>query len=178
MTAKPTAIVVRLPLSGEDCMTIRKHITSKCLTNDGIVNGIRAIGTPVAGGDLEVVGYVPGEDIPLYGDEGIDDTCFTEMSLHRQADNDIPLVRQSDAQSALAAAQAENVRLREALVKSHAALERVTDERSTSYQARNGKWVSIQGDDGERCDIIHSDVTTDCEAAIKDAETVLKDGNL
>lgn len=67
----------------------------------------------------------------------------------------------------IAALEAEISQLREALSKSHAALKRVTDERSTSYQARNGKWVSIQGDDGERCDIIHSDITTDCEAAVE-----------
>ena len=55
MSKDVKGVFVQLPLSGEDCMTIRKHITSKCLTNDGIVNGIRAIGTPVAGGELDVL---------------------------------------------------------------------------------------------------------------------------
>lgn len=87
---------------------------------------------------------------------------------------DVNLIRQCDHLAALAALRAEVGRLREALVKSRDALVRVTDERSTSYQARNGRWVSIQGDDGERCDIIHSDITTDCYAAVEFASAALK----
>lgn len=80
----------------------------------------------------------------------------------------------ADAQ--IAAREVEIVQLRDVLVKAADALMRVTEERSTSYQAKNGKWVSIQGDDGERCDIIHSDITIDCEAALSDVLKVLKGG--
>ncbi|MFT9025969.1 hypothetical protein [Acetobacter indonesiensis] len=110
MSDKPIGVFVRLPLSDEQKQAMYDYVSGDISMEAAIL----AIGTPVTGGELEVVGYAPGEDLPLYGDEGIDDTCFTEISLHRQADNDVPLIHQSDALAKLAEKDAEIVELREA----------------------------------------------------------------
>ncbi|MGG6429478.1 hypothetical protein ACQ5TV_05790 [Acetobacter ghanensis] len=47
---KPTGVFVRLPLSGDAVSILRQHISSKSVTNDELINAIRAIGTPVQGG--------------------------------------------------------------------------------------------------------------------------------
>lgn len=49
---KKELLLIQIPMSAENVMTVRKHIMSQCVTNDAIVNGIRAIGTPVQDGDL------------------------------------------------------------------------------------------------------------------------------
>jgi len=59
--------------------------------------------------------------------------------------------------------------LREALETTCKALERVEAERMVSYKARNGRDCHIQADDGERCDILHSDITFECKNAFEDA---------
>lgn len=50
---KKELLLIQLPMSAENVMTVRKHIMSQCVTNDAIVNGIRAIGTPVTGSELD-----------------------------------------------------------------------------------------------------------------------------
>ncbi|MFT8655911.1 MAG: hypothetical protein ABF785_04375 [Acetobacter papayae] len=116
---KPTGVFVRLPLSDEDCMTIRKHITSKFLKNDGIVNGILAIGTTVQGGELEVVGWShPQQLVDLHIDNGSpDDERFIVMSRVQIGSRDIALVRQSDALSQIAVRDAEIARLQSAMTE-------------------------------------------------------------
>lgn len=53
----------------------------------------------------------------------------------------------------------------EALQRADSALQAVTSGASCSYQTDDGKFHSIEADDGERCDIIHSDITCECESA-------------
>lgn len=52
------------------------------------------------------------------------------------------------------------------LVMAREALQAVVSGASRSFKARNGKLVSIEADDGEACDILHSDVTYECERVI------------
>lgn len=120
---KATGVFVRLPLSDEH-RELMVDAAALGQPDDSHDKAILTIGTPVTDGELEVVGYAPGEDLPLYGDDGIDDTCFTEISLHRQADNDIPLIRQSDALAKLAEKDAEIARLRDGLAR----IEKQADE--------------------------------------------------
>ncbi|MFS8367811.1 hypothetical protein ACJRO0_10000 [Acetobacter oryzifermentans] len=115
---------------------------------------------------LPIVGYIN----PLVADALRDPTSgINTVQLRAEPNAGVSgaVVMKADADQEIAS-------LRRALEKSLEALVRVTHERSTAYQARNGKWVSIQGEDGERCDIIHSDITTDCEAAIEFANAALK----
>ncbi|WP_051626162.1 hypothetical protein [Kozakia baliensis] len=80
----------------------------------------------------------------------------------------------TDAQAEkVARLEAENERLREALAEAHAALNEVIEGAQQGYKARNGKWMMIQADDGERCDIIHSDITVQCESALNGARAAL-----
>lgn len=62
------------------------------------------------------------------------------------------------------------------LKKACDALTSVVDGRTEQYQGRNGRWVSIQSEDGERCDIIHSDITTECEGALEVVRAILNEG--
>lgn len=83
------------------------------------------------------------------------------MAENKTTDQEAALM--SDATAALIEADFHIAQLHTLLSDAAEALSRVVDERSTSYRAGNGRQVSIQSDDGERCDIIHSDITTDCE---------------
>lgn len=171
-TPTPTGVFVRLPLSEDQKQAMYDYVSGDVSMEEVFL----AIGTPVTGDDVQVVGWCHPEQLAdLHIDnDSPDNERFVVMSRVRIGSRDVPLVRQSDHLAALASLQAEVGQLRAALLKSRDALVRVTDERSTSYQARNGKWVSIQGDDGERCDIIHSDITTDCYAAVEFANAALK----
>ncbi|MCI2023636.1 MAG: hypothetical protein LKJ63_03415 [Acetobacter fabarum] len=161
MSAKPAGVFVRLPLSEEQKQGMYDYVSGDASMEDAI----RGIGTPVIGGDIPIIGTIH------IGENG--KPFFTAPELYSVGGD---VVRQSDAQAQIAALEAEVVRLRGVIVESVDALTRVTEERSTRYQAKNGRWVSIQADDGERCDIIHSDITTDCEAAILSAHKALKGG--
>ncbi|MFP2873709.1 hypothetical protein ACLEIY_15945 [Acetobacter tropicalis] len=111
---KVTGVFVHLPLSDEDCMTIRKHITSKCLTNDGIVNGLLAIGTPVTGGELYPIGYINEDAIG-----GLATGVYQSASIFRDEDverhDTVALTRQSDTLAKLAEKDAEIARYREVI---------------------------------------------------------------
>jgi len=61
-----------------------------------------------------------------------------------------------------------------ALRDAEAALAGVVGGRMSQYQARNGRWVTIEADDGERCDIIHSDITTECEGALDRVRSAIR----
>ncbi|GCD53076.1 hypothetical protein [Acetobacter pasteurianus] len=50
---KKELFLIQLPMSAENVMTVRKHIMSQCVTNDAIVNGIRAIGMPATGSKMD-----------------------------------------------------------------------------------------------------------------------------
>lgn len=106
MTAKPTAVVVRLPLSDAQ----KTCFYSRHYTGDP-TPGLLAIGTPVAGGELEILGYVPNGNL-------WDDARFGVRNLYRTTHDGAwarAVTGLADAQSALAATQAENVRLRDHL---------------------------------------------------------------
>ncbi|OUI98770.1 hypothetical protein HK15_13030 [Acetobacter orientalis] len=112
---KPTGVFVRLPLS-EEQLGLMVDAAAFGQPDDSHDKALTAIGTPVAGGALDVVAYTSPEDIrrvrkgksgDIYGAEkweGSDDCVFT-----------IPLVRQSDAQAQIASLEAEVVMLREAM---------------------------------------------------------------
>ena len=55
---------------------------------------------------------------------------------------------------------------KDALERVRAAAQGVIDRKFSTYKARNGREVSIQGDDGEKCWIVHSDDIHELEAAI------------
>ncbi|GBQ23250.1 hypothetical protein AA103193_2349 [Tanticharoenia sakaeratensis NBRC 103193] len=63
---------------------------------------------------------------------------------------------------------------REALRVAEAALASVVDGHSSQYRARNGRWVTLQSEDGERCDFIHSDITTECEGALDRVRSAIR----
>nr|WP_279184718.1 hypothetical protein [Acetobacter syzygii] len=104
---KPTGVFIRLPLSGEEASTMRDHIMSQILTTDALEHTLHAIGTPITGGKLKIVGYAPSH---LEG--GL---CAIFRKKSDALKSSIPLARQSDAQAKIAALEAEVVRLREAL---------------------------------------------------------------
>ncbi|WP_395495798.1 hypothetical protein [Acetobacter sp. KSO5] len=104
MTSKPTAVVVRLPLSDNEKMAL----TSGVKMGGSIEQGLLAIGTPVAGGELKIWGNVSRENAKDLGPE-------QAVLMFGGADtgpDDINLV---DAEAALAAAQAEIAWLRDHL---------------------------------------------------------------
>lgn len=71
------------------------------------------------------------------------------------------------------ALEARIAELEGALKEAASALEQVTDGERGGYRARNGKFVSLQMSDGERADIIHADVTTECEGALETVRAAL-----
>lgn len=119
MTAKPTAVVVRLPLSEDDCGLLI-DASSFGAPDDSHDKALLAIGTPVAGGELDVVGYITNN-------QPFDTNSPTHWILykHQQHDWEHGVVCQSDAQSALADAQAEIMRKDDEIDRLWAALESI-----------------------------------------------------
>lgn len=108
---KPNAVVVRLPLSDAQVLALLDAYTGdKKTTNQKMEDALLAIGTTVAGGELEAVGYITNNR-PF----GTNTLTHWILYKHRQHDQEYGVVRQSDAQAALAAAQAEIARLWSAL---------------------------------------------------------------
>ncbi|MFT9361283.1 hypothetical protein [Acetobacter okinawensis] len=165
MSDQPTGVFVRLPLSEEQKASVY-DLTSK----GGATDAILAIGTPVTGGGLTRTGTI------AWFEKDREPSLASYCPGLFKAGDSVPVTSLPIAQAHIAALESEVVRLRGVIVEAVDALTRVTEERSTQYQAKNGRWVSIQADDGERCDIIHSDITTDCEAAILSAHKALKGG--
>ncbi|KXV71397.1 hypothetical protein NKW54_08650 [Acetobacter cerevisiae] len=112
MTAKPTAVVVRLPLSDSHVLALLDAYTGdKETTNPKMEATLLAIGTPVVGGELEILGYVPNGNL-------WDDARFGVRNLYRTTHDGAwtrAVTGLADAHAALAAAQAEIGRLRDAL---------------------------------------------------------------
>ena len=54
------------------------------------------------------------------------------------------------------------------------AAQAVIDRMSSTYKARNGREVGIQGEDGEKCYIVHSDEIHALEAVLADAQQTQK----
>ena len=106
MSSDIKGVFVRLPLSGDTVSILRKHIPNKNVTNDELINAIRAIGTPVTGGDLYPVGYTSEDAIG-----GLATGIYSSVSIFREKDDEhydiVSLIRQSDAQSQIAALEAE-----------------------------------------------------------------------
>lgn len=99
MSDKPTGVFVRLPLSETDARKIRSAIDTPSYEPESLSAELLAIGTPVPGGDLEVVAY--------------DNIASGHLSRVRPCGPNINLVRQPDAQAKIMVLEAEVVRLRE-----------------------------------------------------------------
>jgi hypothetical protein len=65
-------------------------------------------------------------------------------------------------------------RLRAGMSAACNALESLDAGTSRTYKARNGRDVGIQADDGEACDIIHSDITYECLCALEAVRALLE----
>lgn len=118
---KPTGVFVRLPITDEQAREMYKAYCADYASSSPTTHGtatqaaILAIGTPIQGMELEVVGWNHPQDLAdLHIDNSSpDDERFIVMSLVQIGSRDIPLVRQSDAQAQIAARDAEILRLRE-----------------------------------------------------------------
>lgn len=73
----------------------------------------------------------------------------------------------------LAARDAQIARLASLLEKLTAAAETIESNKFSNYRARNGRMIGIESDDGERCDIVHSDLTFELNAAAEEARAAL-----
>ena len=103
MSKDVKGVFVRLPLSDAQVLALLDAYTGdKKTTNQKMEDALLAIGTTVAGGELEAVGYITNNR-PF----GTNTLTHWILYKHRQHDQEYGVVRQSDAQSALAAAQAE-----------------------------------------------------------------------
>jgi hypothetical protein len=72
-----------------------------------------------------------------------------------------------EAQSAeIAALQAQLAERDGVIAGLRDAGQQVIDQMTSTYRARNGREVGIQGDDGEKCWIVHSDYITELCAAL------------
>jgi hypothetical protein len=69
--------------------------------------------------------------------------------------------------------QTQEAQVRAAFEALIAAAENVEMFRETSYVAKNGRRISIQADDGERVDLVHSDQTETLKAATDAAKLAL-----
>ncbi|BAT19783.1 hypothetical protein [Asaia bogorensis] len=76
----------------------------------------------------------------------------------------------------VAALEARVKELEGVLKEAARALEQVTDGERGGYNARNGKFVCLRMSDGERADIIHSEVTEDCERALVTVRAAIREG--
>lgn len=98
MSDKPTGVFVRLPLSEDEAHVFHKESSHAWDEFNGSSNalaceaGLFAIGTPVTGGDIPVIGTI------RIGENG--NPFFTSPELHSVGGD---VVRQSDAQAALVA---------------------------------------------------------------------------
>lgn len=103
---QPTGVFVRLPLSENAAETLAWD--ADCGNAE---DALLAIGTPVTGGELEVVGYIP-EHPCLTKRDGTNASTFEDRENKRHT---VPLVSQSDALAKLAQKDAEIARLNEEL---------------------------------------------------------------
>lgn len=101
-----TGVFVRLPLSGDQVQALENRI---CEYEDALI----AIGTPVTGGELEVVGYADPEDLPL--SDGGPTNWTADINAKPDDECTVALVRLPDALSKLAEKDAENTKLRDLL---------------------------------------------------------------
>ncbi|MCP1227935.1 hypothetical protein [Acetobacter fabarum] len=127
MTQKPTGVFVPFPLTEAQvsaCSDARAKAwveQGKPTTTSTFEAALLAIGTPVTGGELAVVGWglysVGGGKPSLFTNEAMAERWAKHFgrTLH-------PVVRQSEAQAQIAARDAEIVRLREALVVARGAI--------------------------------------------------------
>ena len=74
----------------------------------------KAIGTPVTGGALDIIGYADSKEIDSFAPSADINPCAV-IFAEEITSHSTPLVRQSDAQAQIAALDAEVVRLRAAL---------------------------------------------------------------
>ena len=108
---KPTGVFVRL----RDGTLSEDQINALYNPKRSGTENLLAIGTPVQRGELEAVGWARASHVgKLPRFHAISTEKRLEESV-RQLWFDLPLVRQSEAQVAIAAVQAENARLRGAL---------------------------------------------------------------
>jgi len=68
----------------------------------------------------------------------------------------------------------ENIRVtQDALAKAESALSAVDTGVFRIYRTGNNRQKSIEADDGEACDIMHSDITIECRGALKEVRAAL-----
>ena len=67
----------------------------------------------------------------------------------------------------------ETASLRARVAELEGAGEAILERMTSTYQARNGRHVGIQGDDGEKCWIVHSDEIQGLRNALEPARTLL-----
>ncbi|KXV12591.1 FAD-binding protein [Gluconobacter oxydans] len=117
----------------------------------------------------EPVAWIDASELPERGNNmGTSEASLSPRKTHYET---TPLYTHPANVAALEGRIAE---LEGALKEAAIALEQVKDGERGGYRSRNGKFVSIQMSDGERADIIHSDVTTECERALEIARAALK----
>lgn len=141
---KPTGVFVRLPLSDEQ-RELMVDAATLGQPDDSHDKAIIAIGTPVTGGELEVVCSIAEDilrDISELDDD--DEEYVTDMVFKPNPEgvDTAPLVRQSDALAKLAEKDAEIARLRKALEQIRDL--RATDKPNHATSARRETlWWSI-----------------------------------
>lgn len=106
---QPTGVFVRL----HDGALNEEQIAKLCNPKRTMTESLLAIGTPVAGGELEVVGYADAADLPL--SDGGPTNWTADISAKPDEHTTEALVRQSDALAKLAEKDAEIARLNAAI---------------------------------------------------------------
>lgn len=139
---------------------------------------LEAIGIPIQPcADVETVGVHYEVNLGYYGAPSVwKPRVSVTSSKHLPCRDITPLVRRVDMAAQVTARDMKITQLAAALQKARDALISVTEGRTEQYQARNGRWMSIQAEDGERCDIIHSDISTECEGALEVVRAALNEG--
>ncbi|WP_086653070.1 hypothetical protein [Acetobacter malorum] len=150
----PTGVFVRLPLSEDRAHVFLKESSHTWDEYNGASDalaceaGLIAIGTPVAGGEFYPVGYIAEEAIG-----GLAAGIYQSASIFRDEDKEhhdiVALVRLEYAQSALAAAQAEIVRLRAENEREDKAHTQTITERDTAEEIIAEMYQAVMGEPPE-----------------------------
>lgn len=112
-----------------------------------------------------------------------DDSVFRRIAIEKRRSDNFLSRYTADASNAhrrcpanVTALEARVRELEGVLKEAARALEQVTDGERGGYNARNGKFVCLRMSDGERADIIHCEVTEDCECALRALRSAIREG--
>jgi len=106
---------------------------------------------------------VPAEPSDEEVERAIDDGLVTRFRSALRFAASHSVISSADEHALLASLSTAQVDETERLRKAAQAL---LDGLTSTYTARNGREVGIQGDDGEKCYIVHSDLVFDLRAAL------------